>query len=200
MNLVNEFAREPTRTFLVENRLHKSMRANAITLMAVAGAMTMSGPNIDAQHIVGNELGRGSQEPGRFSVPGEHRKMHSAVVKARRTVGSFIAALKNPQPGQRDFEVKKPFIQGNVVEHIWLSDVRFVGNRFQGRVDDQPERIQGLKIGQLVSVNPNEISDWVYIDNGTLIGGYTIRAHYDELAPEQKREFDRTADFRFGKK
>jgi uncharacterized protein YegJ (DUF2314 family) len=104
--------------------------------------------------------------------------------------------LKHPAIGQRDFEVKEPFFEGNEVEHIWLSDVRLVGQRFRGRVDNKPQKIRGLKLGQLVSVNPNEISDWLYVDNGKLVGGYTVRAHYHELSPQQKQEFDRAADFK----
>jgi len=35
--------------------------------------------------------------------------------------------------------------------------------------------------------------------NGKLVGGYTVRAHYNELSPQQKQEFDRKADFKIGK-
>ena len=129
----------------------------------------------------------------------DHAAMRHAVTEARKTVGKFILALNHPAPGQQDFEVKKPFIQGDQVEHIWLSDVRFVGNRFQGRLDNQPRKIRGLKLGQLVSVNPDEISDWLYVDNGKLVGGYTVRAHYNELSPQQKQQFDRDADFKIGR-
>jgi uncharacterized protein YegJ (DUF2314 family) len=104
-----------------------------------------------------------------------------------------------PRRANRIFEVKKRFIQNGQVEHIWLSDVQFAGNRFQGRVDNQPRKIQGLKLGQLVSVKPNEISDWLYIDHGKLVGGYTVRVQYNELSPKEKQEFDRTADFKIGK-
>ncbi len=40
-----------------------------------------------------------------------------------------VSRVRHPAPGQQDFEVKRPFIQGNQVEHIWVSDVRLVGNR-----------------------------------------------------------------------
>ena len=80
-----------------------------------------------------------------------------------------------------------------------MSDVRFVGNLFQGRIDNQPRKIVGLKIGETASVKPNEISDWLYVDNGKLVGGYTVRVHYNELSPQQKQEFDRQADFRIEK-
>jgi uncharacterized protein YegJ (DUF2314 family) len=172
-----------------------------INLIALVGASVIAGLTLNAQaaNVVSQELKKGSTEPEYFQVPKDHAAMHRAVIAARKTVGKFITALKHPAPGQQDFEVKKPFVQGNQVEHIWLSDVRFVGNRFQGRVDNQPRKIQGVKLGQLVSVNPNEISDWLYVDNGKLVGGYTVRVHYNELSSEQKQEFDREADFKIEK-
>jgi len=150
-----------------------------------------------ADNPIAKELqNKTTTEPEYYQVQNEHAAMHQAVIKARKTVGKFIDALKHTAAGQTDFEVKKPFVQGSDVEHIWLSDVQFTGSRFQGRVDNAPRKIHGLKVGQLVSVKPNEISDWIYLDNGKLVGGYTIRAHYNELTPDQKKEFDRQADFR----
>jgi uncharacterized protein YegJ (DUF2314 family) len=176
-------------------------KLQTIRLVRLVGALVITclALNTRGANLVGQELKNGGAEPEYFQVPKDHAAMHRAVIEARKTVGEFITALNHPAPGQQDFEVKKPFIQGNEVEHIWLSDVRFVGNRFQGRIDNKPEKIRGLKLGQLVSVNPNEISDWLYVDNGKLVGGYTVRAHYNELSPEQKQEFDRAADFKIGK-
>ncbi len=77
--------------------------------------------------------------------------------------------------------------------------MQFVGNRLQGRVDNEARKIQGLKLGQLVSFKPGEISDWLYIDHGKLVGGYTVRVQYNELSPKEKQEFDCAADFKIGK-
>jgi uncharacterized protein YegJ (DUF2314 family) len=120
-----------------------------INLIALVGASVIAGLTLNAQaaNVVSQELKKGSTEPEYFQVPKDHAAMHRAVIAARKTVGKFITALKHPAPGQQDFEVKKPFVQGNQVEHIWLSDVRFVGNRFQGRVDNQPRKIQGGEVG-----------------------------------------------------
>jgi uncharacterized protein YegJ (DUF2314 family) len=138
-------------------------------------------------------------EPPYFEVPNNDVAMQAAVIEARKTIGQFIVAVKHPAQGQEDFEIKKPFIQNGQVEHIWLSDVRFVGNRFQGRVDNRPRKIQGLKVGQIVSVNPNEISDWLYLDHGKLVGGYTVRVQYNELSAKEKEEIDHEADFKIRK-
>jgi uncharacterized protein YegJ (DUF2314 family) len=174
-----------------------------IRLIAFVGVSVMAGLilNSRAANVVAQELKQGTTEPPYFEVPKDqhHAAMQIAVKEARKTVEKFITALEHPGPGQQDFEVKKPFIQGNQVEHIWLSDVRYTGNRFEGRIDNQPRKIGGLKLGQIVSVKPKEISDWLYVDNGKLVGGYTVRVHYNELSPQQKQEFDRKADFKVGK-
>jgi uncharacterized protein YegJ (DUF2314 family) len=171
-----------------------------ISLIALVAAPVIAGLTLSAQaaNVVAQELKQGSTEPPYFQVPKDqhHAAMQLAVKEARKTVEKFITALEHPGPGQQDFEVKKPFIQGNQVEHIWLSDVRFIGKRFQGRIDNQPRKIGGLKVGQIVSVSPRDISDWLYIDNGKLVGGYTVRVHYNELSPQQKQEFDRQANFK----
>jgi uncharacterized protein YegJ (DUF2314 family) len=158
-------------------------------------------PNALAANVVGQQLKNADAEPAYFQVPKDrhHADMRRAVVEARKTVQKFIIALQHPTSGQQDFEIKKPFTHGDEVEHIWLSDVKLVGNNFQGRVDNQPRKIPDLKLGQVVSVNPKEISDWLYIDNGKLVGGYTVRVHYNELTAEQKRDFDRQADFKIEK-
>jgi uncharacterized protein YegJ (DUF2314 family) len=171
-------------------------RLMPLVVVSVTSSFTL---NAQASSVIPRELKQqDSAEPEYFQTPKDHHHaaMQRAVKEARKTVGKFITALEHPGPGEQDFEVKKPFLQGDQMEHLWLSDVRFVGNRFVGRVDNKPRKIQGVKLGQMVSVAPNEISDWLYVDNGTLVGGYTVRVHYKELSPEQKQVFDSQADFK----
>jgi len=139
---------------------------------------------------VARETIRQGTNPEVFRIKDKDEAIHQAVLTARKTVGTFIAALQHPTATQRDFEVKKPFVQGAEKEHIWLSEVTFSGNLLHGRVDNTPIKIKGVKIGDRVSVDPNKISDWAYVDNGNLVGGYTIRVLYKELSPERKKELE----------
>ncbi len=79
---------------------------------------------------------------------------------------------------------------------MWLSDITFKGNRFHGYIDNIPRKIKGVKMGDKVSVNPNEISDWAFVENGRLVGGYTIRVLYSELSPEGRAALEKEARFR----
>ena len=167
-------------------------------LAFAAGCATQQEDNDFSAHPIGRHVTKMNGEPNMFDVQENDADMDRATRRARETVGRFIAALQHPTPSQRDFQVNKLFVKGEHGEHIWLADVKFIGNRFVGIVDNRPVNLPGLKIGTRVAVNPDEISDWSYVDNGQLIGGYTIRVLYSELTPQERADFEKQADFHLG--
>lgn len=172
------------------------MKSTPLILIGILSATVCSAQNVE--HPYAREMRRQGVEPEVFRIEDKDAQMREAVREARRTVRTFIAALKNPQKGQTDFEVKKPFVKGDEVEHIWLAGVTFSGNRFHGFVDNHPHKITGLKYGDRVTVNPDEISDWVFLDHGKMAGGYTIRVLAQNLTPERRKEFENESKVRIG--
>ena len=146
-------------------------------------------------HAIGRTATRLNGDAVMYNVDENDKQMDQATVRARRNVGRFIAALQHPAANQRDFQVKKLFVKDGKAEHIWLADVKFNGNRIVGNVDNRPMFIKDLKVGTRVSVNPDEVIDWSYVEDGHLVGGYTIRVLYKELTPAEQAEFEKQADF-----
>jgi len=105
-------------------------------------------------------------EPDCVKITEENKAMDHAIETAQKTVNKFIAVLRSPKGNQSRFAVKKPFIEGDKVEHIWLTEVSFDGRLFHGKVDNEPVDIKSARLGQEVSVSPNEISDWMYVQDG----------------------------------
>lgn len=132
-------------------------------------------------------------EPDYMHIRQDHKAMDRAVETAQKTVKEFIAALRSPKGDQSRFAVKKPFVEGDKVEHIWLTAVSFDGRLFHGKVDNDPVDIKGARPGQEVTVAPNEISDWMYVHDGRLVGGYTIVAMCHHMSPAEKRQFELNA-------
>src|SRR6187401_3000188 len=97
-------------------------------------------------------------------VADDDPRMNAAIAKARSTVDGFIAALKSPEPNQSEFSVKVAFTDGRKIEHMWLSPVTYDGANFQGTVNNEPEMVKTVKLGQSVAVTPAEITDWMYIE------------------------------------
>jgi uncharacterized protein YegJ (DUF2314 family) len=140
--------------------------------------------------------GNPPDSPAYVHVHDSDKAMHQAVHQAQRSMGKFMAALTKPQPGQTGFSVKKRCIEGNKCEHIWLTDLHFDGRVLSGKVDNNPVDVKSLRLGQKVTVRPEEVSDWMYVENGRLVGGYTVRAYYRNLPADQKRRFAQNVGFR----
>ena len=143
-----------------------------------------------------NETTRRVGQPDYIHIPDKAPEMDSAIQTARDSVETFITALKAPAAGQGNFTIKKPFKDGEQVEHIWLSNASYDGTQFSGRVDNEPVDVKNVKLGQTATAAKDEISDWFYIENGKLVGGYTIRVLYSQMSPAEKKGFDADAGFK----
>jgi uncharacterized protein YegJ (DUF2314 family) len=144
-------------------------------------------------------------KPDYIRLEGEsEEKMNQAIAQSRKEIGTFIEALANPKPSQTYFSIKKPFPwqdrNATSHEHIWLSDVSFRDGKFHGRVGNEPVDVKGLKLGDEVELAKEEASDWMIIDDGSLIGGYTIIALRDAMPPDERKEFDAHFPYKIGAK
>jgi uncharacterized protein YegJ (DUF2314 family) len=130
-------------------------------------------------------------EPDMVYVPSEDERMNWAIEKANLTLWYFEESLKNKQPYQNYFSIKVLITDGDEGEHIWLTDPHFddEGNLF-GTVGNEPVNIRSVKFNQKIGIKRDLISDWMIIENGRLIGGYTIRAIRDGVAEKEKAAFD----------
>ena len=130
-------------------------------------------------------------EPDMVYVPSEDERMNWAIEKANLTLWYFEQSLKNKQPHQNYFSIKVLITDGDEGEHIWLTDPHFddEGNLF-GTVGNEPVNVRSVKFNQKIGIKRDLISDWMIIENGRLIGGYTIRAIRDGVAEKEKAAFD----------
>jgi uncharacterized protein YegJ (DUF2314 family) len=132
---------------------------------------------------------------GCAQVSDNDKQMDRAVENAQRNLAFFIAALRAKKSGDTVFEIKKGFIDGNNVEHLWVKEVTYDGKKFHGKIDNQPLEVKNAHAGARVTVSPEEVVDWMFLKDGKLIGGYTTRVLYARLTPEEKAEFDKRAEF-----
>jgi hypothetical protein len=69
-------------------------------------------------------------------------------------------------------------------------NVRYEGRAFFGTLDNEPSADIGFVIGATVRVHESDISDWKLIDNGRLVGGYTIRYIRSRMTKRQREYVD----------
>lgn len=132
-------------------------------------------------------------EPSMVYIANEDERMNWAIEKANLTLWYFEESLKNPQPHQVYFSVKVRIMDGDIGEHIWLTEPHFdeEGNLF-GTVGNEPVDIKTVKLEQKIGVDRDFISDWMIIEGGRLVAGYTLRAIRDGIPDDKKPEFDQS--------
>ena len=115
-------------------------------------------------------------------------EMNAAVQKARAELAAFESALRAPKPTQTGFGVKVALPHAAGVEHVWLGNPRMEADSVVGVVEDAPMYATQTTKGSLVRVDRAAISDWMYLENGKLRGGYTMRIAIDRLPAAQRDE------------
>lgn len=107
-------------------------------------------------------------------VAGDNDEMMEAVNAARATITEFFEALKNPKPNRTDFFINATFEDGTRVEHLWLCDLDFESKPATGVVANEPE-IGSVSYLERVPFLPDQISDWMYREDGRLVGAFTTK-------------------------
>nr|WP_249128203.1 DUF2314 domain-containing protein [Bradyrhizobium lablabi] len=104
-------------------------------------------------------------------------EMAAAIAKARATLPAFWASWEAPKSNEDGHSLKVRFpTHGTNGEHIWMAEVKKLpGGRYSGRFANQPRDLPGRRAGDLVEFREAAISDWMYLRNGKIVGGETIR-------------------------
>lgn len=130
-------------------------------------------------------------EPTIYNVEEDDVEMNKAIEKAKQTLDSFDYAFKNNTRVFTFFGLKKKFEENGNVEHIWIGNIQRIENgKYIGVIDNLPEKILSVKLGDTVQIERKEISDWMYIKKSELYGGYTIRLLRDRMTEEEREKFD----------
>jgi uncharacterized protein YegJ (DUF2314 family) len=127
-------------------------------------------------------------------VRADDRDMAAAINAARQSVGQFIDAFAHPKPSQRAFLIKIAFSKGSAVEHLWIADLDFHGQTPTGTVADTPATVN-LKFMERVQIDISKLSDWMYVDNNKLVGGFTTRLLRKRMSPSDRKEMDAKCGF-----
>jgi len=122
--------------------------------------------------------------------------MDAAIRKAKDTIRQFLEAFFEPTKKQKSFLLKVVFDEGEQREHIWLADLDFGGDKPTGVIANEPG-LPSLKFMQRVEFEPSYISDWMYVEDGYLVGGYTTRIIRERMTPEERREYDAQSPYKF---
>lgn len=163
-----------------------------------------------------------------FFADGADPKMAEAYRKAQETFRYFwreqsweyqrIIPALSVSCVKVAFSQEDPASDSPVVEHMWINEINFNGDRIRGRLINQPNELTNIKVGDDVEIALNEISDWLFAmpqktkkqtglsklfsSSAAVLpkayGGFTIQQMRSEMSPAERKAHDQAWQLDFG--
>ena len=129
--------------------------------------------------------------------PNSDPEMEAAFRQARDTLDSFIQKIGTTHPGRTLVAVKVRFVlPDSSSQDIWVDQITYddQAGLFHGVMGDDIPTLK-LSVDDKITIDRKDIVDWMIVENGKLIGGYTIRLAYQRMTPAQKERFLETVHY-----
>lgn len=124
--------------------------------------------------------------------------MESAFQQARDSLDFFIQKIGIPHPDRTYVALKVRFSPpGDMPQDIWVDNITYTGGSFRGDMGDDIPSLR-LSFGEEIAIPTEDIVDWMIVEDGKLIGGYTIQLAYERMSPEEKERFLEAIDYSIG--
>ena len=122
-------------------------------------------------------------------------ELDAAISEARATLTDFIALLAAPNPTREFAALKVRFTPPDSPPlDIWCDDVTYEAGQFTGNMGDDIPLLR-LSFGERIEISIEDIVDWMIVQDGHLIGGYTIRLAYSRMTPAEQQFFLQDAGY-----
>ncbi|MBF7093477.1 DUF2314 domain-containing protein [Flavobacterium sp. ALJ2] len=134
-----------------------------------------------------------------YRVEDEDKEMEDAIKLAQENFHEFENALKSNNPNFKNFLLKKGYESDQGDEFLWIKDIMIyeAKNKYVGIIAVQPLHTKIVKFDDIVEISKEEIADWMYLDNNTAKGAFTLKLLRSRMPDVQKQNFDMETNFIF---
>jgi uncharacterized protein YegJ (DUF2314 family) len=123
-----------------------------------------------------------------IGIKEDDAEMNAAIAKARETLPRFWEA--SDHPGQNTaFCLKVKITEGKEVEHFWMEKVEKKDGKIFGDIGNDPEFVHNVKLGDHIEIPEADISDWLYMHDGKMVGNYTIRVLFKHMSADEVAKY-----------
>jgi len=130
-----------------------------------------------------------SKDDKTIGVSGDDAEMNAAIAKARDSLPDFWQVYEKREQGESGFSLKVKITDNGKIEHFWVADVERKDGKITGTISNDPDIVHNVKLGDKITVNEPDISDWLYLRNGKMVGNYTLRALFKEMSKSEVEKY-----------
>ena len=109
-----------------------------------------------------------------INVEDNDAEMVAAIAKARDTLPQFWQVFDKPERGEKEFSLKVEITDKKGSEHFWATDVERRDGKIWGTINNDPNIVAKVKLGDRIEIPEKDISDWLYMRDGKMVGNRTL--------------------------
>lgn len=120
-----------------------------------------------------------------LSIDTADTEMNAAIATARQSLHLFNAGADSADShfGSFSLKINREGKQVWLYHALLMKSGNYMGELSTGEAGTQSG-------GEVITIDPESICDWMYLDGEKLVGGYTIRVQYSRMTAEEKKKFD----------
>ena len=119
------------------------------------------------------------------NVATDDPEMLAAIAQARRTLPTFWQVFETPDRGERGFALKVRVTDKTGTEHFWVTDIARRDGTISGTINNDPNLVGNVKLGDRIEISEADISDWLYMRDGKMVGNHTVRPLFKRMSASE---------------
>jgi len=125
------------------------------------------------------------------SVPDDDPEMQAAISKARASLPQFWQTFSAHSQGEKGFALKVRIKDSNTTEHFWAIDLEHHESKTMGTINNDPNKVSTVKLGERIKIPEADISDWMYLRDGKVVGNYTLRPLLKKMPAKEAEQLSK---------
>jgi uncharacterized protein YegJ (DUF2314 family) len=110
-----------------------------------------------------------------INVEADDPEMVAAIAKARDTLPQFWQVFNKREHGESGFSLKVKITDKRGTEHFWATDIERRDGKTTGEINNDPNTVASVKLGDRIEILEADISDWLFMRNGKMVGNETLK-------------------------
>lgn len=125
-------------------------------------------------------------------------ELAEAVRQAQETLHVWRQEFLAPKQAYSMTSLKVRFHGDEGVEDMWTEPLYVLDHKYTVRMVEGVTLEQGIHPDRILDVKPGDIVDWMLLEeDGTVVGGYTLRLEYERMTPEQQKRYLEITGYKF---
>jgi uncharacterized protein YegJ (DUF2314 family) len=122
-----------------------------------------------------------------INIADDDPEMLAAIAKARDTLPQFWTVFDKRERGESGFSLKVKITDKRGTEHFWATDIERREGKIMGTINNDPNIVATVKFGDRIQIPDADISDWLYMREGKMVGNETLKPLLKTMPPREAK-------------